>query len=128
MQSNQNADYGLAITNNSKVGAAFSLPRSKTCIFKTEACTKVCYGNGIRYQSKSQKEKRSRNLNTVEFLLSHGGPQLLAENLTALVDQARPIDWLASKITGNKTRIPWTFRIHDIGDYLEFRTIHGSRN
>ncbi len=117
MTEKQNADYGLETTNNSKVGPAFSLPRSQTCTFKTEACAKVCYGNGIRYRSTGQKLKRARNLRTVEFLLNNGGPALLAENLTILIDRARPIDWIASTITGMETRLPWTLRIHDIGDF-----------
>jgi hypothetical protein len=83
-------DYGLELTNNSKVGWAFSLPRSKTCINATPTCKKLCYGNGIRYQSDAQKAKRERNYRTVEFLLKEGGPELLAENLSMLVDQARP--------------------------------------
>ncbi len=33
------------------------------------------------------------------------------------MDLARPIDWIASKVTGEKTCVPWTFRIHDIGDF-----------
>lgn len=111
------SNYGLEITNNSKVGSAFSLPRSRTCLFKTQACAKVCYGNGIRYQSSGQKQKRERNFNTVEFLLTHGGPALLAENLIILIDQARPIDWIASTITGMDTNVPWTLRIHDVGDF-----------
>jgi len=117
MPENQNSDYGLETTNNSKAGPAFSLPRTQTCTFKTEACAKVCYGNGIRYRSTGQKLKRARNLRTVEFLLNHGGPALLAENLTIMIDQARPIDWIASTITGMETQVPWTFRIHDIGDF-----------
>lgn len=117
MPKRHSSDYGLEITNNSKVGAAFSLPRAQTCISRTAACTKVCYGNGIRYQSHAQKEKRSRNLRTATFLLDNGGPELLAENLLILIDQARPIDWIASTITGTETNIPWTFRIHDIGDF-----------
>lgn len=129
---NQNHDYaleyGLELTSNSKVGWAFSLPRTETCIGSTKICRSVCYGNGIRYQSKGQKEKRARNLRTVEFLLAVGGPELLAENLSMLVEQARPRDWLTAKIAGSKTVVPWSLRIHDVGDYPEFRTIHGSRN
>lgn len=110
-------DFGLEITNNSKAGPAFSLPRSKTCIHKTSVCWRVCYGRGIRYQSDTQRNKRERNFRTVEFLLDRGGPQLLAENLVLLVDQARPIDWIAARITGRPTGIPWTVRVHDVGDY-----------
>ena len=106
------------MTNNSKTGWAFSLPRSKTCINATEVCKACCYGKGIRYQSDAAKAKRERNWKTVEFLLQEGGPQLLAENLVMLIDQARPIDWLAAKITGNPTNIPWTIRVHDVGDFF----------
>lgn len=109
--------YGLALTNNSKVGWAFSLPRAETCIGSTKICRSVCYGNGIRYQSKGQKEKRARNLRTVEFLLAEGGPELLAENLSMLVEQARPRDWFTARITGTKTVVPYTLRINDIGDF-----------
>jgi hypothetical protein len=111
-----NHEYGLELTNNSKVGWAFSLPRSKTCINATEICKRLCYGNGIRYQSEPQKAKRERNYRTVEFLLKEGGPELLAQNLSMLVDQARPRDWLTAKITGAKTNVPWTLRINDVGD------------
>jgi hypothetical protein len=109
--------YGLELTNNSKVGWAFSLPRGKTCIGATAICKKLCYGNGIRYQSEGQKDKRERNYRTVELLLSEGGPELLAENLVAMIDQARPRDWLTAKVTGCKTVVPWTIRVHDIGDF-----------
>ena len=109
--------YGLELTNNSKVGWAFSLPRSKTCVGATAICKKLCYGNGIRYQSEGQKDKRERNLRTVELLLSEGGPELLAENLVLMIDQARPRDWLTARVTGCKTIVPWTIRIHDIGDF-----------
>jgi len=122
-----NRDYGLELTNNSKTGWAFSLPRSETCIGATTLCKKLCYGNGIRYQSDSHKAKRKRNLRTVQFLLNEGGPKLLAENFLHLIDQARPIDWLTAKITSSKTQIPWTLRVHDVGDYPEFRTIPGSK-
>jgi hypothetical protein len=110
-------DYGLELTNNSKVGWAFSLPRHKSCIDATAICKRLCYGNGIRYQSVSQKDKRERNYKTAEFLLSHGGPTLLAENLLMTVDLARPRDWLTAKITNTTTVVPWTLRIHDIGDF-----------
>jgi len=110
-------DYGLELTNNSKVGWAFGLPRTETCINATNLCKKLCYGNGMRYQSDAQKAKRGRNYRTCEFLLAEGGPELLAENLSMLVDQARPLDWLAARIAGVKTGIPWTMRIHDIGDF-----------
>jgi hypothetical protein len=112
-----NHDYGLELTNNSKVGWASSLPRTETCINATALCRRLCYGNGIRYQSKGQKSKRARNYRTCEFLLKEGGPELLAENLAMLVDQARPRDWLAARITGTDTVVPFSIRVHDIGDF-----------
>lgn len=119
----KNSDYGLELTNNSKVGWAFSLPRASTCINATATCKKLCYGNGIRYQSDAQKAKRARNYRTCELLLDEGGPELLAENLSMLVDQARPRNWLAARIAKTKTAIPWTMRIHDIGDAYSTRYI-----
>lgn len=116
-------DYGLELTNNSKVSWAFSLPRQETCVNATDVCKRVCYGNGIRYQSQSHKAKRQRNFRTAELLLEKGGPRLLAQNLVSLIDQAKPADWLAASITGEATLTPWTLRIHDVGDYPEFRTI-----
>ncbi len=110
-------EYGLDVTNNSKAGPSFSLPRSKSCVEKTGVCSTVCYGNGIRYQSLASKAKRERHFRTVEYLLENGGSSLLAENLVSLVDSVRPIDWIASKVSGGKTEIPWTFRIHDVGDF-----------
>src|ERR1700679_403213 len=92
--------YGLERTSNSKTGYAFSLPRSKTCVGATSVCLKLCYGRGIRYQSKGQKAKRERNFRTVLYLLAKGGPELLAENLLGLVDFARPLDFLSAKFTG----------------------------
>lgn len=83
----------------------------------TELCKRLCYGNGIRYQTAGQKEKRARNFRTCEFLLAEGGPELLAENLSMLVDQARPRDWLTARVAGVQTTIPWTMRIHDVGDF-----------
>ena len=80
-------------------------------------CKKLCYGRGIRYQSEPQKNKRERNFRTCEFLLAAGGPELLAENIGAIVEQARPRDWLAAKINQVSTRIPWTLRVHDVGDF-----------
>ncbi len=112
-------DYGLELTNNSKVGWAFSLPRTETCINATALCRKLCYGNSVRYQSLGQKAKRGRNFRTCEFLLAEGGPELLAENLSMLVDQARPRDWLTARIKRTKTAIPFTVRIHDVGEYPE---------
>lgn len=117
-------DYGLELTNNSKVGWAFSLPRNKTCINATALCKKLCYGNSVRYQSSGQKAKRERNLRTVEFLLNEGGPELLSQNLSSMVEQARPRDWLTAKITGRQTLIPWTLRIHDVGDFYSVDYAH----
>ena len=114
--------YGLRLTNNSKTGPAFSLPRV-TCINKTEACWKACYGHGIRYQNDAQRAKRLQNYRTVMYLLKHGGPELLAENLVALIDQARPVDWLTAKVSGTETAVPFSLRLHDLGDYAEFRII-----
>ncbi|MFA6213285.1 MAG: hypothetical protein WCT03_18605 [Candidatus Obscuribacterales bacterium] len=123
MKNHDNLGYGLELTNNSKVGWAFSLPRVETCINATDICRAVCYGNGIRYQSKGQKEKRARNLRTVQFLLAEGGPELLAENLSMLVERARPRDWLTARITGVKTAVPWSVRIHDVGDYFSIEYV-----
>lgn len=108
---------GLSLTRNSKVGAAFSISRTKTCVNKTTVCSNACYGNSIRYRSSAQKEKRERNYETAELLLKKGGAFLLAENLMMLIDQARPLDWLAAKIIGVQPEAPWTVRIHDIGDF-----------
>lgn len=116
-------DYGLELTNNSKVGWAFSLPRTETCINATALCRKLCYGNSVRYQSAGQKAKRGRNFRTCEFLLAEGGPELLAENLSMLVDQARPKDWLTARIKKTKTAIPFTVRIHDVGDFYDPRYV-----
>lgn len=110
-------DYGLELTSNSKVGWAFSLSRSESCVNATDICRKLCYGNGVRYQTHGQRHKRLRNFRTCEFLLRKGGPELLAQNLVALVDQARPVDWLAAQISGTPTKLPYSLRIHDVGDY-----------
>ena len=120
-------DYGLELTQNSKVGWAFSLSRSESCVDATSICRRLCYGNGVRYQSDAQRHKRLRNFRTCELLLQKGGPELLAQNLIALVDQARPVDWLAAQISGEPTNLPYTLRIHDVGDYPEFRTIPCSK-
>jgi len=109
--------YGLELTNNSKASWAFSLPRSETCVGATPICKSVCYGNGLRYQTTGQKGRRERNFRTIELLLAKGGPELLAENLVALSDTVRPSDWLAASITGAPTQMPWTLRIHDVGDF-----------
>ncbi len=111
-------DYGLDLTQNSKVGWAFSLSRHHSCIHATDICRLLCYGNGVRYRSDAQRHKRLRNFRTCEFLLARGGPELLAENLVALVDQARPVDWLAAQVSGEDTNLPWTLRIHDVGDHF----------
>lgn len=110
-------DYGLELTQNSKVGPAFTLSRTRSCIQATDVCKRLCYGNGVRYQSDAQRHKRERNFRTIEFLLDKGGPELLAQNLLALIDQARPVDWLAAQITGEPTNLPFTLRIHDLGDF-----------
>lgn len=116
--------YGLQVTNNSKTGPAFSLPRQQTCINKTEACSKVCYGRTIRYQSKGQKAKRLQNFETIELLMNNGGPALVTENLLLMIDQVRPIDWIASKISGSPSAFPWTLRIHDVGDFYSEQYAH----
>jgi hypothetical protein len=90
---------------------------TETCINATDLCRRLCYGNGMRYQMPGQKARRGRNFRTCEFLLAEGGPELLAENLGMLVDQARPRDWLAARVTGIQTNVPWTMRIHDVGDF-----------
>ena len=113
--------YGLELTENSKVGWAFSLSRRHSCINATEICKSLCYGNGFRYHSEAQIEKRLRNFRTLEFLLDKGGPELLACNLVALADQARPSDWLAAELSGEPTHVPWGLRIHDVGDYHSLR-------
>lgn len=112
-------DYGLELTQNSKVGWAFSLSRKESCINKTDICTRCCYGNGVTYSSDAQRYKRLRNFRTCKYLLENGSPELLAQNLIALVDQARPVDWLAAKISGDPTNLPFTFRIHDVGDWFD---------
>ena len=112
----QRQRYGLQLTSNSKVGWAFSLSRKKSCIGSTEACRKWCYGNGIRYGTDAQRAKRERNYRTAVLLLEKGGPRILAENLTMLIDQARPVDWVAAKVTGMETLLPWQLRLMDVGD------------
>jgi hypothetical protein len=108
---------GLELTSNSKAGPSFSLSRADSCIHKTSVCARYCYGNGVRYQSQSSKAKRERNFKTCEYLLAAGGPELLAENLIMLVDQCRPSDWITARVNRVDTRVPWTLRIHDIGDF-----------
>jgi hypothetical protein len=34
-----------------------------------------------------------------------------------LVDSARPVDYFSAMHTGSKTSLPWTFRVHDLGDW-----------
>jgi hypothetical protein len=72
--------------------------------------------NGIRYASESQRAKRVRNFKTCELLLAQGGPQLLAQNLVALVDQARPADWFAAKVSEQAPGLPFALRLQDAGD------------
>jgi hypothetical protein len=120
-------EYGLDVTNNSKTGFAFSLPRNKTCIGATEVCKKHCYGKSIRYQSEPQKAKRERNFRTVQLLLEKGGPQLLADNLVTLIDHTKPLDWLTAKLTAGQTVLPWTFRIHDVGDFFSAEYVEAWR-
>jgi hypothetical protein len=48
---------------------------------------------------------------------TEGGAELLAENLSTMVEHARPRDWLAARIKQVETRLPWTIRIHDVGDF-----------
>lgn len=108
--------YGLELTRNSKVGWAFSVSRKESCIGATEACRALCYGNGVRYRTKGARRKRERNFRTVERLLALGGPELLADNLVHLIDMARPTDWLVAKLSGVKTKVPWTLRLFDVGD------------
>lgn len=111
------AEYGLELTSNSKAGPSFSLSRADSCVQKTDVCSRYCYGNGIRYQTSASKEKRQRNFRTCQYLLDAGGPALLAENLVLLIDQARPSDWIVARINRTKTSVPWTLRIHDVGDF-----------
>jgi len=108
--------YGLELTRNSKVGWAFSVSRKESCIGATESCCTLCYGNGVRYKTKGARRKRERNFRTVERLLALGGPELLADNLVHLIDMARPTDWLVAKLSGVKTKVPWTLRLFDVGD------------
>lgn len=108
--------YGLQLTENSKAGWAFSLPRRHTCISSTAICRRLCYGNGIRYRHPTQIQKRLQNYKSCELLLECGGPALLAQNLVILLDQARPADWLTSQVTGTPTVTPWAVRLFDIGD------------
>lgn len=110
-------EWGLEITNNSKVSWAFSVPPDRTCINSTGPCRKWCYGKGIRFRTPAQQAKQERNYRTIELLLKRGGPELVAQNLVALIDQARPADWLTARITGTKTKTSWSIRLHDVGDF-----------
>jgi hypothetical protein len=115
--------YGLEATDNSKAGPAFALPPEDTCDCATNTCSQVCYKKVFTYNSSGSIAKRAKNLRTVELLLSLGGPELLAKALIELVDEYKPKDWFIAQTTGTKTARPWSFRIHDLGDYPEFRTI-----
>lgn len=123
----QTHHFGLELTDNTKTGWAFSLSRSDSCLHATSICKRLCYGNGIRYRSVAQKSKRQRNYATVEYLLDMGGSELLAENLVALIDQARPVDWLAARISNVPTTVPWSLRIHDVGDWHSIRYVDAWR-
>ncbi|MBX9569244.1 MAG: hypothetical protein K2X77_10135 [Candidatus Obscuribacterales bacterium] len=112
---NNKKTYGLSLTENSKTGPAFSLARAFTCINKTPTCEAACYGNGFRYQSSGQRSKRNQNYQTVEFLLSAGGIEALAENLVDIIDKAKPFNWVAAKFI--QAQATWTLRIHDVGDF-----------
>lgn len=86
----------MELTNNSKVGLAFSLTRTETCVNATALCKRLCYSNGVAYQTAGHRARRGRNFRTAQVLLAEGGPELFSENLSMLVDQARPRDWLSS--------------------------------
>lgn len=109
--------YGLEATDNRKTGPAFALPPADTCTGRTQVCWQNCYKKGITYNNPGSIAKRERNLNTVEMLLSLGGSELLAQALIELIDEHKPKDWLVAKTIGAKTFRPWTFRIHDLGDF-----------
>lgn len=106
----------LQLTDNSKTGPAFTLSRTQTCINKTAACAAACYGNSIRYRG-AQKKKREKNYETCVYLLEKAGPDLLAENLECLIDRARPASYLAG-VEQEKDAVPFSLRLHDIGDYF----------
>lgn len=108
--------FGLQLTENSKAGWAFSMPRRFTCINATSVCRRLCYGNGIRYRHPTQIQKRLQNYRTAELLLQRGGPELLALDLIRILDQARPADWLTAQVTGTATMTPWSVRLFDVGD------------
>jgi len=109
--------YGLEATDNSKAGPSFALPPEQTCDTATDTCKKVCYKKGVTYNTAGSLAKRERNFQTVEKLLTLGGPQLLAEALIELIDEYKPKDWFVAQATGAKTARPWSFRIHDLGEF-----------
>lgn len=113
----QELDLGLELTENSKTGWAFSVSRKGSCIGATALCRRLCYGNGVRYQSRGQTEKRLRNFRTIQYLLDTSGVAALAQALGLLVDSARPRDYVLSKLSGRPMRVPFTLRIHDVGDF-----------
>lgn len=119
--------YGLEATDNSKSGPAFALPPDETCDCATDTCLRVCYKRVVTYNTHGSIAKRAKNLRTVEMLLSLGGPELLAKALIELIDEHKPKDWFIAKTTNSKTARPWSFRIHDLGDYPEFSTIPCSK-
>lgn len=109
--------YALEATDNSKAGPSFPLPPELTCDTATDTCWKACYKKGVRYNTAGSIAKRDRNFKTVEKLLALGGPQLLSEALAELVDEYKPKDWFVAKAAGAKTARPYTFRIHDLGEF-----------
>jgi hypothetical protein len=116
-------EYGLELTKNRKAGPSFSLPPEKSCDCRTSVCWNICYRKNWTYTRSGSVAKRARNFRTVELLLKLGGPELLAQALISLVDQARPTNHMIATILHLPPLMPWTFRIHDLGDYPEFRTI-----
>ncbi|MBX9770014.1 MAG: hypothetical protein K2X29_01505 [Candidatus Obscuribacterales bacterium] len=116
-QQNEANRYALEATDNSKAGPAFALPPESTCDCATDTCSRVCYKKLFTYNSDGSIEKRARNLRTVERLLALGGPELLAQALVELIDEYKPKDWFIAKTTMTRTARPWTFRIHDLGDF-----------
>lgn len=109
--------YGLEATDNSKAGPSFALPPEDTCDTATETCKKACYKKGVTYNTPGSIAKRQRNFQTVEKLLLLGGPELLADALIELIDEYKPKDWFVAKATRTPTARPWTFRIHDLGEF-----------
>jgi hypothetical protein len=110
--------YGLEATDNSKAGPSFALPPEKVCgDVATTTCKHNCYKKSVRYNTAGSIGKRERNFQTVERLLELGGPQLLAKALIELIDEYKPKDWFVAQATGGKTSRPWSFRIHDLGEF-----------